>query len=547
MKRNLKLMLTVLVLLVMLTPLAAASFADINVDVIKGVNRIETAIEISKANFTTSPTAILTTAYNFPDATAGIHIAKQNKAPILLTEQEALPPSVLKELNRLKAKNVIILGSEGVVSKNIENVLKSKFSVRRIGGTSRYETNQMVNNEVFKDKGKVTEIFAVNGTRFSDVISIAPYAFHNDIPIVYTDSNGDILKMVAKSYPNLKKVTLIGGPTILSDNLLNEWPTVERLSGPNRYLTSRAIDDKYFSNTKQLYVTTGEDFPDAITGTVVLKPGENIALVKNRLSELSSSQKTRNMTILGGRIANDINGVTVLEKGDRNNPVAIYVNPHQDDETLSMGAQLAKDITAGKEVYILQFTRGDLTKALIPINERLKNEGYPEINRTQLGEARTREMTAGLVAAGLPAENVIQYPYNEKQATTEQIAKDIETFVAKFPGRTIQLRSLIADLRYDVSAGNYDHTNTENAAKLFMLNNPGRVTSYRQFLGSWKASYPAGYVRMYTNPQETANWHKMIDAFGVWDPANGRYRVGYYSIESAFHQVKENGFSYMVE
>lgn len=83
------------------------SYAEPIVDVVKGPNRIETAIEISKRNFEESSSVILATGYNFSDATSAIHLAKQKQAPILLTAGESLEESLQDEIKRLNTKYVL--------------------------------------------------------------------------------------------------------------------------------------------------------------------------------------------------------------------------------------------------------------------------------------------------------------------------------------------------------------------------------------------------------------------------------------------------------
>lgn len=53
------------------------TFADVKV--IKGEDRVLTSVKISEQGFDRADTAILTTAYDFPDATTGIHLQKATR------------------------------------------------------------------------------------------------------------------------------------------------------------------------------------------------------------------------------------------------------------------------------------------------------------------------------------------------------------------------------------------------------------------------------------------------------------------------------------
>src|SRR5260221_6150791 len=50
-----------------------------------------------------------------------------------------------------------------------------------------------------------------------------------------------------------------------------------------------------------------------------------------------------------------------------NSPVIFY-SPHQDDETLAMGASIAECIRIGKPVYVVLFTNGASSAALLSLN-----------------------------------------------------------------------------------------------------------------------------------------------------------------------------------
>jgi ell wall binding domain 2 (CWB2) len=91
---------------------------------IQGASRYDTAIEISKQGWTTSNTVVLAKGSDFPDALAGGPLAYYHNVPILLTDGKALTAVTKKEISRLNAKKVIILGSVGAISKAVEDELK---------------------------------------------------------------------------------------------------------------------------------------------------------------------------------------------------------------------------------------------------------------------------------------------------------------------------------------------------------------------------------------------------------------------------------------
>src|SRR3712207_9510280 len=77
---------------------------------IAGMNRYQTSVEISKMNYKSSKKVILASGKVFADALAGGQLSIALDAPILLTPSNKLDASVKKEVSRLSAKEVIILG-----------------------------------------------------------------------------------------------------------------------------------------------------------------------------------------------------------------------------------------------------------------------------------------------------------------------------------------------------------------------------------------------------------------------------------------------------
>src|SRR5699024_1074819 len=95
------------------------------VDRIHGNNRMLTAIEVSKKGWNAANTVVLSRFDNFADALAGVPLAHKLDAPILLTTSSKLNADTLKEIQRLGAKNVVILGGTEAISKSVESELKS--------------------------------------------------------------------------------------------------------------------------------------------------------------------------------------------------------------------------------------------------------------------------------------------------------------------------------------------------------------------------------------------------------------------------------------
>lgn len=95
---------------------------------ISGQNRYKTAIEIAKAYKPvlkrSIDTVVLVDGTNYPDALASGTVATMNNGAILLTEPGKLNEDTKAFIQENNIQNVIIVGGEKSVSKNVENELR---------------------------------------------------------------------------------------------------------------------------------------------------------------------------------------------------------------------------------------------------------------------------------------------------------------------------------------------------------------------------------------------------------------------------------------
>ena len=153
-----------------------------------GAGRYATAANISKAGFPDgSDTVVLAYGLNYADALAGVPLAKAMNAPILLTTLKTLPAETLAEIERLKAKKVIILGGTSAVSADVEKVLTDKkLEVERIAGKTRFETAAKIADKMQQqnENKAPTDVFFVYYNGFADALSVSAAAAVKGAPIV---------------------------------------------------------------------------------------------------------------------------------------------------------------------------------------------------------------------------------------------------------------------------------------------------------------------------------------------------------------------------
>ncbi|EFG86647.1 cell wall-binding repeat-containing protein [Clostridium carboxidivorans] len=275
-----------------------------------GKDRCDTAIEVSKSGWNDgSEYAILANGENFPDALSAAPLAKKYNAPILLNPGKGLDNRVKTELKRLNVKQVFIIGGKGVISKNAEDTLNgADIKTTRLYGQDRYETSVKIAEQLGNN---VKEIAVASGENFPDAMSIAPIAAQKSMPIILT--SGGKLPDSAANYIKDKNITnsyVVGGNDVVSDETLSKLPKAERLYGDSRYDTNTAVAKRFASdlNFNTIYLSSGENFPDALAGSALAaKNSTCVLLISDYIGEATKKfafdklPSENNIKILGGQ------------------------------------------------------------------------------------------------------------------------------------------------------------------------------------------------------------------------------------------------------
>ena len=267
-----------------------------------GSDRYTTSVNISRAGWTSSQYAVLATGEDFPDALSSAPLSKKYNAPILLTNPKILTPSVESQMVGLKVKTIFIIGGTGAVSQSIQDKLSTMgINFIRLSGRDRYETSAAIANYL----GGKAEVVIATGDNFPDALSIASYAAFKGIPILLTQKES--LPESTEKYlktNNVVKTYVIGGPGVIGNKVFDSLPGGERLFGSDRYGTNVAVLNKFPKefNMGKVYFATGEDFPDALSGSALA------ALEGSPIILTSSSPSTRTIQYISD------NSIRIKEK-----------------------------------------------------------------------------------------------------------------------------------------------------------------------------------------------------------------------------------------
>ena len=239
-----------------------------------GKNRYETGIKVAEEmkaalGVEKFDSIIVACGTGFADALSGSYLAAQKKAPILLVHANAkIYGSVVTYIQENLAENgtVYILGGKAAVSEEIENILKETCNVNRLEGKNRYVTSM----EILQEAGVTAEqeILVCTGTGFADSLS----ASATGLPILLVKGAmklDDTQKAFLESLGGSCKFVVVGGESAVNMTIQEElaaYGTVERLSGKNRFDTSKLLAQRYFPSAKLAVLAYAINYPDGLCG-----------------------------------------------------------------------------------------------------------------------------------------------------------------------------------------------------------------------------------------------------------------------------------------
>lgn len=276
-----------------------------------GANRYETAIKISAELARKGGTILIASGENFPDALAGIALAEKVQAPLLLTKKDELPMETAFEAYRLGATKAVILGGKAAVGSVVENKLEELgLDVRRIAGATRHETAVLIAKEL----DRTDKVILATGSNYPDALSVGALSGSEEMPILLTDAKA-LTPVTKEALADLKvkEVMIIGGKNVVSPAVEAELKElglqVERIAGATRYETNALVNTRYYKNADAMVVATGENFADALTGSLLaIDQSTGILLTERDVLPTPSSSYLLQAShdkvfLLGGRLS----------------------------------------------------------------------------------------------------------------------------------------------------------------------------------------------------------------------------------------------------
>lgn len=178
------------------------------------------------------------------------------------------------------------------------------LDVIRLAGVDRYDTGVLISQASFPIDGSADVVYVATGANYPDALAAGPAAAEENAPLLLTATASvpaSVLAEIQRLAPD--KIIVIGGTPSVSaaafaqlDALPGE---IERIAGPDRYATSRAIVEHAFDSADGAYVATGSNFPDALSaGGVAGANSEPVVLLDGAASTANAATKSL-LTTLG--------------------------------------------------------------------------------------------------------------------------------------------------------------------------------------------------------------------------------------------------------
>jgi len=257
------------------------SFSGYPMTRIEGTDRYSTAVQLSRRTFSaTAPAVVIASGEDYPDALTGSALAGAEKGALLLSPKASLAAVVEAELKRLKPARVYIMGSNAAISPAVEARIKTVLpaaTVARIAGADRYATARKAADKVYDIAGPAKAI-VVNGGSWPDASAVSALAYANSYPILLAGRSSLGTATAGYLSAHNPKTYVVGGTGVVSATVFDAVnqstaSAVTRIGGSNRFDTAaliaqEAIDHEGF-DASDAYITTGMDYPDALSGAML--------------------------------------------------------------------------------------------------------------------------------------------------------------------------------------------------------------------------------------------------------------------------------------
>lgn len=215
--------------------------------------------------------------------------------------------------------------------------------------------------------------------------------------------------------------------------------------------------------------------------------------------------------------------------------VILYVAPHQDDETLSMGPSIRRHLEAGHDVHVLLLTAGSGSAA----------QASTTLNDEAFSRTRDDEFVRACRALGVRFEN-IHFAANRIVGLTTLSVADAQAAIAEFavahPGVWVKTYTNLP-----ATGRHVDHVAAGQAAVNLLADGTLGTNTVRLYVEPWAvAAFQAAHPTVALSTDTTAAPVRVTaacDEYQDVDHPGGKYGIGYLSVGPHFTNLRANPIS----
>ena len=241
------------------------------VERIAGANRYETAALLAQQAPGGSE-VLVASGQTFPDALALSAAAGAAPGPLLLTRSDLVPRATTGEIQDRVAdggpQGLTVAGGSAVVEPDVVAALSDLAGTDAsvLAGVDRYATAAAIARATVTPGATA---YVVSGADYPDALTAGVLAGPEQGSVLLTKTeslpSATVAQLVAQAP---ERIVVVGGSGAVSEQVLEQLrdyaPTVERLSGADRYGTAAAVAEQFEPGVDVLYVATGQNYPDAL-------------------------------------------------------------------------------------------------------------------------------------------------------------------------------------------------------------------------------------------------------------------------------------------
>lgn len=226
----------------------------------------------------------------------------------------------------------------------------------------------------------------------------------------------------------------------------------------------------------------------------------------------------------------------------------LYFAPHQDDELLSMGIDIACRVRQGYDVHVILCADGSKSavRGVLGNGKTCKKHpgthDYP-LDTVEFIRARDREFTDSCLALGVPKDH-IHIP-EDREVDGSVGTPGVEKIMLRYL-ETLGSNALICTFSPNNGDQQHrDHKAVGQAAENLLKQ--GKVRRIRLLVEPYHYPQiqnrddclPVAPYEIRADREISRRLEQAIGAYRLWDPEHGRYAVGYHSMTTEFERLLE--------